>query len=408
MKVLIADKLPPMGIIKLESQGCVVHYDPALSGDSLAETLSELDPEVLVVRSTRVEANHLKSAQRLSLVVRAGAGVNTIDRSTASARGVYVANCPGKNAAAVAELAWGHILNADRRISDAVGDLRGGQWKKKVYSKAEGIKGKTLGVLGCGGIGAEVIRRAHAFETPVVAWSRSLTDERAALLGVERAATPLEVAERCQVLTVHLALNDETRGIVNEEMLNALGENSIFINTSRGGLVDESALAKAVETKGLRAGLDVFLNEPSSDGPFQPGLVDLPGVYGTHHIGASTNQAQEAVASEAARIVLAYKATGQAENCVNMATQTPATHLLVVRHKDQVGVLANTLSLLREVGINVAKMQNIIFEPPTDGSTGAACARIQLVGAPEAGLLEKLSARDTIFEAKLVPLEHRS
>jgi len=408
MKVLIADKLPQTGIMALELQGCLVHCDPTLSGDTLAKSLSEIDPEVLVVRSTRVEANHLNAAQHLSLVVRAGAGVNTIDRSTASARGVYVANCPGKNAAAVAELTWGHILNADRRISDAASDLRDGQWKKKTYSKAAGIKGKVLGVLGCGGIGTEVIRRAHAFDTPVVAWSRSLTQEQAAKLGVVRAESPLEVAQRCDVLTVHLALNDETRGMINEEIFNALGDNAIFINTSRGGLVDEDALANAVKNNGLRAGLDVFLNEPSSDGPFRPEIAELQGVYGTHHIGASTTQAQEAVAAEAARIVLNYKATGQVENCVNMASQTTATHLLVVRHRDQVGVLANTLGLLREVGINVEKMQNIIFETPTDGSTGAACARIQLVGAPDPSLLETLSARDAIFEAKLVALENQS
>lgn len=400
MRVLIADKLPDSARTHLQAAGLQVHSDPSLNGETLAAALREVDPDVLVVRSTKVQAAHFAAARSLQLVVRAGAGVNTIDLDAASSRAVYVANCPGMNADAVAELTFGHILNADRRIADNVRDLRGGEWKKKVYSKAAGLKGRTLGVIGCGDIGRAVIARAHGFEMPVVAWSRSLDERTAKRLGITRADSAIAVAQQADVLTVHLAMTPATRGFVGEAIFEALRPGAIFVNTSRGEVVDEPALMRAVRERGLRVGLDVLWDEPASDGGFSPALAQLDGVYITHHIGASTSQAQEAVAADACRIVLEWAATGSAPNCVNMAQKTPATHLLVVRHADEVGVLAGLLDLLREAGINVQQMQNIIFS----GDHGAACARIQVEGVPGAPLLEACAAMSTIFDVKVVEL----
>ena len=312
-----------------------------------------------------------------------------------------MANCPGKNAAAVAELALGHMLNADRRIADNVAELRAGNWKKKVFAKGtRGLKGRTLGLIGMGNIGSEVARRAMSFDMKVVAWDISLTPDRAAALGVEQADSAVEVARCADVLSVHVALNEHTRGLVSAEVIAALRDDSIFINTSRGPIVDEEALAEAVRDRGIKAGLDVFCNEPGADGDWSTPLAALAGVYGTHHIGASTEQASEAVGDEVVRIVSSWKNTGEVPNCVNLALQTAATHLLVVRHKDEVGVLAGVLNALRADEINVESMKNIVFR-----GSRAACAHIQVSQAPSAGLVDQMLANSSIFAVDVVDLE---
>ena len=401
MKVLIADKMSPAVVPDLEGVGCTVHADPSLNGDALLAALNQHDPAVLIVRSTQVLPEHLDAASSLALVVRAGAGFNTIAVDHASSRGVYVANCPGKNAAAVAELALGHMLNADRRIADNVADLRAGKWRKKVFAKkTRGLKGRTLGLIGLGNIGAEVARRAQAFDMNVVAWDIALTPERADALRVTSVGSAVEVARRADILSVHVALNNHTKGLVSADVIEALADGSIVINTSRGAVMDEVALAHAVEHRGIKAGLDVFKDEPSSDGDWSNSLVTLGGVYGTHHIGASTDQASEAVGDEVVRIVSSWKATGEVPNCVNLAMQTLATHVLVVRHKDEVGVLAGVLTALRADAINVESMKNIVFR----GSL-AACAQIQVSQSPSPRLVDALVSNPSIFAVDVVGLE---
>jgi D-3-phosphoglycerate dehydrogenase len=404
-RVLVADKLPASALSRLLAMGCVVEVDASLKGDSLTKALARVAPEVLIVRSTKVTLDDFQAASALSLVLRAGAGVNTIDLAAASAHGVYVSNCPGKNAAAVAELAWAHILNADRRVADGVADLRAGLWKKKVYAKGtRGIKGRTLGIVGLGSIGQEVARRGKAFEMVILAFDPALNRASVAAMGVEAVDSLEALAARSDVLTVHVGLNAHTKGMINASVLQALPDGAIFVNTSRGPVVDESALSQAIQEKDLRAGLDVFCDEPAADGDWSTALAALPGVYGTHHIGASTIEAQEAVAMEACRVIEVYGQAGSPPNCVNLAKQTPATHLLVLRHRDEVGVLSSVLQLLKEAHINVQNMENTVFSAPKS-SACAACARIQVVGAPNEDLIAALSARETIFEVKLLALE---
>ena len=401
MRVLLADKLSPRVASRLEAAGCAVTSDPGLQGEALEAALERLQPEVLVVRSTRVQADHLAASRALSLIIRAGAGTNTIDVEAASGRGVYVANCPGKNAIAVAELTFGHLLNLDRRISDNVAALRQRRWAKKEFGKADGVFGKTLALLGCGSIGQEVITRAHAFGLQVRAWSRSLTPERAAELGVAFAATPLEACKGADVLSVHLALTADTRGLVGRALLEALKPGAFVINTSRGGVIDQAALVEAIATRGIRAGLDVFAEEPGSgDDTFPFDIADNPHVYGTHHIGASTAQAVEQVGQEVIDIVEEYLNRGTVRNCINLAAQTVATHLLVVRHADKVGVLAGVLDCLRRDGVNVQEMENIIFH-----GARAACARLHLSAAPSPEILAEMDASADIFATSLVSLE---
>ena len=400
MKILIADKFPENGQAKLKQAGFDVVYDPELKDDSLTEAVNSTGADVLVVRSTKVPAPTLE-AGRLSLVVRAGAGYNTIDVKTASAQGIYVANCPGKNSIAVAELAFGLILALDRRIPACVADLKAGRWNKKEYSKARGLFGRTLGLLGLGQIGREMISRARAFGMPVVAWSRSLVPERAEELGVEMRWEPDEVAAASDILSVHVALKDETRNLVDEKVLEQLRPGSYFINTSRAEVVDQAALYKAVKERGIRAGLDVFAGEPSGGtGTVEDKIFELDSVIGTHHIGASTDQAQQAIADETVRIICEYKETGRAPNVVNLAKKTPATHLLVVRHFDRVGVLAAVFDQLKLAGINVQETENIVF----DGAV-AAIARIHLDQAPTDEAIEAMkSASSDIVELSLLKL----
>ena len=389
MKVLVADAFEASGLEGLRAAKCDVVYDPDLTGPALMQAVGSSGAEVLVVRSTRVDEAML-DAGRLALVVRAGAGVNTIDVAAASRRGIYVSNCPGRNSIAVAELALGLILALDRRIPDNVADLRAGTWNKKAYAHARGLYGRTLGLLGFGRIGQEVARRAAAFGMPVVVWSpRFQRDGAGALaeipgdLHVTVAASAEAVAERSDVLSVHLALTDETRHLVGAAILDRLRPGAVLVNTSRGELVDHAALADAVRTRGLRVGLDVFPDEPSAaTASFAPPIVQLPGVYGTHHIGASTDQAQEAIAAEAVHVIQTYQQTGRVPNVVNLATRTPATHRLVVRHRDRPGVLAHVFHHLRARNLNVQETENVIFE-----GAEAAVARINLDAAPPPDVL---------------------
>ncbi|HYX30066.1 MAG TPA: 3-phosphoglycerate dehydrogenase family protein [Pyrinomonadaceae bacterium] len=386
MKILIADKFEQSGRDGLQALGAEISFQPDLKDDALVAAIGNAQPDVLIVRGTKVTEPML-AAGPLKLVVRAGAGYNTIDVAAASRRGIYVANCPGKNSIAVAELAFALMLALDRRIADNVIALRAGEWNKKEFSKARGIFGRTIGLVGLGKIGQEMIPRAKAFGLNVVAWSRSLTDAKAEALGIERKATPLEVARAADIVSVHVALKPDTKGMIDAVFFAAMKDGAYFINTSRGDVVDQAALVEAIHAKGIRAGLDVFEVEPTSGvAEFEDAIARESSVYGTHHIGASTDQAQEAVAAETVRIIKTFKETGQVPNVVNLAAHTPATHRLVVRHRDRPGVLAQVLDQIKAEQINVQEMENIIF----DGAE-AAVARINLDRAPSTSILDRLS-----------------
>jgi D-3-phosphoglycerate dehydrogenase len=416
MKVLVADKFEKSGVDGLKAAGCEVVYEPDLKDDALTQAIAASGADVLVVRGTKVTTAML-DAGRLSLIVRAGAGYNTIDVTGASRRGIYVSNCPGKNAIAVAELAFGLILALDRRIPDNVAEMRGGTWNKKEYSKAQGLYGRTLALLGVGSIGQEMIRRAAGFGMHVVIWSRRfdgqnrpLADLEAREMGIESvlrsiaielAPTPADAVSRADVVSVHVALSPETKGLIDAALLARMKPGTLFINTARGEVVDYAALAAAVKERGLRVGLDVYANEPASaTAPFKDDLVDLPGVYGTHHIGASTDQAQEAIAAETVRIIRSYKETGRVPNVVNLARRTPATHMLVVRHRDRPGVLAHVFNHLRQANLNVQETENIVFE-----GAEAAVARINLDGEPPASVCQRIKTDNPdVLDLQLVTL----
>ena len=402
MKVLIADKFEKVGVDGLKELRCTVTSRPDVKAEELPAVMREIDPHVLIVRSKKVNAATLKAGTGLSLVIRAGAGIDTIDVTAASALGVFVANCPGKNSIAVAELVFGLLLACDRRIPDQVAELRQGRWNKGKYSNARGLAGRTLGILGLGQIGREIVTRARSFGMPTVAWSRNLTHEGAAALGIGYAQTPQDVARVSDAVTVNVAANAETKHLVDADFLAAMKPGAYFINTSRGSVVDEAALRQAVAEKGIRAGLDVFEAEPAgATAEWQSAVAQLPGVYGTHHVGASTDQAQVAIAEEVVRIVEAFQATGDVPNVVNRLARSTATHVLAIRHRNRPGVLAHVFRVLADGSINVEEVENIIYH-----GAQATCARIHLDGQPDGEALEVIRrGNQDIISVELTALD---
>ena len=325
MKVLIADKFPAGHLRRLEEGGHECTFRPDLGADDLAGALGE--SEALVVRSTRVREPTLRAGGCLELVIRAGAGTNTIDVEAASALGISVCNVPGRNAVAVAELTLGLMIALDRRIADNVADLRAGRWDKKRYSEARGLMGAQLGIVGLGAIGMAVAERAHAFglRIGVLAKRRApAVEARLEALGASGAPSVEALAEESDILSFHLPATPESEGLLGEKLLRHVRPGAIILNTSRGDLVDEEALLVAIEEKDLRVGLDVYANEPGSGrADFDSPLARHPNVYGTHHIGASTDQAQAAVADGVVEILDAF-ARGEVRNRVNAPVSRPA------------------------------------------------------------------------------------
>ena len=399
MRVLVADEFSTRHLGALSGLGLEVDYRPKLGAAGLVEAAK--DASVLVVRSTEVARALFEAATRLSLVVRAGAGVNTIDVAAASERGVFVANCPGQNAIAVAELALGLMLAADRKLPDCVAAARAGVWDKARFSKARGLYGRTLGIVGLGAVGTALAARARALGMKVAVVSRSLTQAKAEALGVTPAESLVALACQADFFSVHVPGGAATKGFISVEVLAALRPGSVFVNTSRADVVDGAAVLAEARSGRLFVATDVFDGEPKGGAAEWKGeLAQLPAVYGTPHIGASTEQAQEAIADEAVRIVERFLVRGEVPNCVNVARRTPARFQLIVRHLDRVGVLANVLACLGEAGINAQEIDNTVFE-----GAAAACCKIQVDSRPSDEVLGKIRGRaDEIIFVDLVEL----
>ncbi|MEW6004316.1 MAG: hydroxyacid dehydrogenase [Stygiobacter sp.] len=312
MNVLIADKFPDVFIQQLKENNIDISYEPKLGENDLPNSIKGID--CLVVRSTIVNAKTIENSDQLKLIIRAGSGVNNIDINAANQKNVFVSNCPGKNSIAVAELAIGLMISLDRRIPHNVADFKAGKWNKGEYSKAEGLFGKNLAIIGYGAIGKEVAKRALAFGMKIYAKDVfPINDPNVTVF--EKFEDVLPIAD---IITIHLPQNAETKNLFNEKLFALMKKGAIFINTSRAGVVDEEALIKAVKEKNIKAGLDVFAGEPEDkSGNVTSKLQEVDNVYVTHHIGASTEQAQLAVAEETVNIILEYIKTGEIRNCVN-------------------------------------------------------------------------------------------
>ena len=387
MHLLFADKLPQQTIADLEARGHVCVMEPELTADDLPSRIAGFDG--LVVRSTKVKRAVFEAADRLTLVIRAGAGTNTIDTDAAAATGVFVSNVPGRNAAAVAELTMGLLLAIDRRIADNVADLRGGHWDKKRYSKAGGLLGSRMGIIGLGSIGLAVAERAAAFGIRVQSLAKpgrsTYVVTRAEELDITMCDSLRELVSSSDIVSLHVPSSKDTRHLVDDSFLALMRPGAILLNTSRGDVVDEGALLKALDAGAVRAGLDVFADEPGSGkGPWDSPLGRHPAVVATHHIGASTEQAQRAIAAGVTEVVDAFM-SGEPRHCVNLEPRRLGSATLTIRHLDRVGVLAQVFDRLSAARLNVEHMENRILR-----GGEAAVASIDVAGSASDALLAEL------------------
>ena len=393
VKVLVADKFPDQYIQEMKDLDLEVIYSPKLGENDLPEAAKDVD--ILVVRSTVVNELTIKSSSRLNLIIRAGAGVNNINISAANQKGVYVANCPGMNSIAVAELAIGLMISLDRRIPDNVIDFRNGKWNKGEYSKAEGLFGKTLAIIGVGHIGKEVAKRALAFGMNVYGKDISRIEG----VAIKDFSEMDKILPMADVITLHLPSTPQTKGLFNKEMFGYLKPGAMLINTARADLIDEDAMLEAIKEKNIRVALDVFKGEPEAKtGEVKSKLMDNPNIYVTHHIGASTEQAQNAVAAETVKIIKDYICSGLIAHWVNRTKVSEAKYQLVVKHYDKPGVLASILAVIRDRNINIEEIENVIFEGGI-----AACCTMKLRTGATADMLKMMNEnKDVISVSHMV------
>lgn len=400
MRVLFADSLSQQTLDDLGSRGHECVLEPGLTAADLAGHIGGYD--VLVVRSTKVPREVFEAADRLVLVIRAGAGTNTIDTAAAAERGVLVCNVPGRNAAAVAELTMGLLLAVDRRIADNVVDNREGRWNKAIYAKSEGLLGSTMGIIGLGSIGLLVAERAAAFGIKVQALAKqgrsARVTARAEELGITTCASLEDLLGSSDIVSLHVPASAQTKHLVDEAFLARMRPGAILLNTSRGDVVDEAALLRALDEGRVRAGLDVFDGEPGGGkAEWDSPLAKHPAVVATHHIGASTAQAQRAIAQGVTEVVDAFM-TGEARDCVNLDPDRLGSMVLTVRHLDRVGVLAQVLDRLSTAGLNVQHMVNRVFR-----GGDAAVAFIDVQGHADPQLQESLASIPHVLGVSVVP-----
>ncbi|MCL6495112.1 MAG: phosphoglycerate dehydrogenase [Ignavibacterium sp.] len=394
LKVLVADKFPEKYIQELKDLDLEVIYEPKLGEKDLPKAAEDVD--ILVVRSTVVNEDTINNSKKLNLIIRAGSGVNNIAISAANKKGVYVANCPGMNAVAVAELTMGLIIALDRFIPDNVADFRNGVWNKDKYSKGKGLKGKTLGIIGVGNIGKEVAKRALAFEMNVYGKDISRIEG----VPIKDFSEMDQLLPLCDIVTIHLPATPQTKGLFNKKMFSYMKDGAYLINTSRHDIIVEEDLLEAIKEKNLRVALDVFKGEPEGkSGEVKSPLQNNPNIYVTHHIGASTEQAQDAVAEETVRIIKHYVHSGVIDHWVNRARVTDAKYQLVVKHYDRPGVLASVLDVIRQGNINIEEIENIIFEGGI-----AACCTMKLKLPATAEMLKQISENQDVISVSHVEI----
>ena len=319
MKILVADRISPIGVDLFKAED---GFEVIEAYGSTPEQILELVPEVdaIAVRSdTKVSAEVIAAAPKLKVVGRAGVGVDNIDIEAATDRGVIVMNTPTGNTIATAELTFTHMLAGTRPIVQACARMREGGWDRKKFSGSE-LNGKTLGVLGLGRIGAEVSKRAMAFQMKVLAYDPYLTESRANSLGIKQASLD-EVIENADYITVHMPLTADTKHMLNADAFARMKDGVRIFNCARGGIIDETALIAALESgKVAAAGLDVYEDEPPVEDHPMRGIENL---VLTPHLGASTAEAQENVGIDVAKQMIEALNGGRVVNALNMPSVDP-------------------------------------------------------------------------------------
>jgi D-3-phosphoglycerate dehydrogenase len=394
MKILVACELPADALEQLRTLATELTYTPEASAAELRETLR--NASLLIVGGTRVSPEAIVNAPSLQMIVHAGSGPGDIAIDEASNAGVFVTHCPGRHAAAMAELALGLIIALDRKIVENTVALREGRWNRSELSAAWGLAGRTLGILGYGSVGQLLARRARAFDMHVVAWSPRLTPEAAVENGVELCNWPRELARMSDFVTVH-AVGSANEVLVDAQFVRNKRRGAGLVHLGHPGAIDEAAVALGVEELQLRVACDVHSSEPASDtGRIRCRLCELPGVIGTQRIGAQTEQARMAVATEVVHLVQAFVVSGEVHHCLNLAERSPATWQLVIRVRDQVGVMASILAAVRADGINAQEITSRVFT----GAKAAWC-NIALDERPSTEALEHIRSLPDVLHLEL-------
>lgn len=395
MKILVACPLPDSAIADLRTLGVDTVYEPALPAERLRTALGGV--AVLVTDEKRVAPETIERADSLQLIVHAGVGAGEIALEEASAQGVFVANCPTQHAYAVAELALGLLLALDRQVVESTVALREERWCRNEFMHARGLRGRTLGILGFGDIGRCLVRRARAFGLKIVAWAPGLTTEFPDLPDVEFCNWPRELARASDFVVVLDYGDEEPQRIVDTDFLNSFREGAYLIHVGRPNAVDEEALYDAIPRRKLRVAMDVRSYEPAVDNArFRCKLCTRPNVIGTQHTSAITEQAREAVGGEVVNIVRTFLVSGEVPNCLNLAERSPATWQLMLRVRDQVGVMAAILDAIRADGINAEEVVSRVFT----GAKAAWCT-VALDERPSTEALEAIRALDDVLHLDL-------
>ncbi|AWX33414.1 phosphoglycerate dehydrogenase [Methanosphaera sp. BMS] len=313
-KVLIADSINEKGVEVLKDSAEVVN-NPTITPEELLETINEY--EGIIVRSrTKVTKEVIEKAENLKIIARAGVGVDNIDVNAATDKGIMVVNAPQSTSITVAEHAMGLMLALSRKIAIADASVKAGKWEKSKFMGME-LRNKTLGVIGMGRIGSQVVKRSKAFEMDVIVYDPYITEEAAKELGVE-ITTLDDLIQKADVMTIHVPLTPETKGLISKEQLAKMKDHAIILNCARGGIINEADLYEALkERPDMKAGLDVYEEEPLTDSP----LTTLDNVVLTPHIAASTKEAQR----DAAIIV-----AKEVKNVLNKQTPTNVLNMPIV------------------------------------------------------------------------------
>jgi D-3-phosphoglycerate dehydrogenase len=312
MKVLVSDNISPKGVDILKKAGLDVDVNTGLSPEELKKEIGKYD--ALIIRSaTKVTADIIEAAENLKVVGRAGSGLDNVDRTAATKKGIVVMNTPGGNTITTAEHAVALMLSMARQIPQATSSMKAGKWEKKKFRGVE-LYGKTLGIMGLGNIGAHVARVAQGMGMNVITYDPFLSEEKAKRLGV-KAVTLDELIESSDFITIHTPLTKETKGCINKESISRMKDGVRIINAARGGLVDEEALCEALKSgKVAAAAFDVFEKEPPEGSP----LLELDNMVTTPHLGASTDEAQENVATAVSEQIVDFLLHGTIRNAVNI------------------------------------------------------------------------------------------
>ncbi|MCK4341344.1 MAG: hydroxyacid dehydrogenase [Phycisphaerae bacterium] len=396
MRILVTCELPTATLEQLRSLASDVGYRPGITAPELRNNVADVG--VLIVGNTRVSPEIIDHAESLQVIVRAGPGPGNVALEEASAQGIFITHCPDMHASAVAELTFGLILALDRRIVENTLALREGRWNRAEFTDARGLAGRTIGILGYGPVGRLVARRALAFDMHVVAWSPlSPATTPTSEPEIEFCNWPRELARRSDIVTVHASADDELETLIDAEFLQSMPPGAYLVHVGHPGAADEAALAEAIEERNLRVALDVFSSAPTGDqAHFRCQLCNLPGVIATQHIGPLTEQARRATADEIVRIVRAYLVSGEVLNCLNLAEHSPATWQLVLRIRDQVGVMASILGAVRADGINAEEITSRVFT-----GAKASCCTIALDERPSTEALDAIRSLPDVLHLEL-------